>query len=51
MQRTFIILLSSLILGCTDDIVTTKFTDLRHAKVEHAFEWLPPILPPSKKYC
>ena len=51
MQRTFIILLSSLILGCTDDIVTTKFTDLRHAKVEHAFErgWLPPILPPSTK--
>lgn len=51
MQRIITILLSSLILGCTDDIVTTKFTDLQHAKAEHAFErgWLPPILPPSTK--
>lgn len=51
MQRIIMILLCSLILGCTDDLVTTKFTDLQHAKVEHAFErgWLPSILPPSTK--
>lgn len=43
MQRIITILLSSLILGCSDDRVTTKFTDLQHAKAEHAFErgWLP----------
>ncbi|WPO67858.1 hypothetical protein SDC64_02675 [Acinetobacter haemolyticus] len=51
MQRTIIILLSSLMFGCTNDIVTTKFIDLQHAQTEHAFErgWLPPILPPSTK--
>ncbi|ENW95247.1 hypothetical protein [Acinetobacter sp. NIPH 298] len=51
MRCLIIILLSSLILGCTDDIVTTKFTNLQHAQAEHAFErgWLPPILPPSTK--
>lgn len=51
MQRIITILLSSLILSCSDDRVTTKFTDLQHAKAEHAFErgWLPPILPPSTK--
>lgn len=51
MQRIITILLSSLILGCSDDRVTTKFTDLQHAKAEHAFErgWLPPILSPSTK--
>ncbi|MDR7018055.1 hypothetical protein [Acinetobacter sp. 3657] len=51
MRCLIIILLSSLILGCADDIITTKFTDLQHAHAEHAFErgWLPPILPPSTK--
>lgn len=51
MQRIITILLSSLILGCSDDRVTTRFTDLQHAKAEHAFErgWLPPILPLSTK--
>lgn len=51
MQRTIIILLSSLMFGCTNDTVTTKFIDLQHAQTEHAFErgWLPPILPPSTK--
>ena len=48
MRDLEIILLCILFSGCSDT-VTTRFTDIEHAKRERAFErgWLPPVLPPS----